>query len=89
MQQLFSYYIAMRLQIVCLKLYVPLHLNTVCSIQRKEMLGTTANIGGLTFKRATTHSNLCPPFFYCKNVGNKAKDSVGTGEFYCLSNMLS
>lgn len=89
MQQLFSYYIAMRLQIVCLKLYVPLHLNTVCSRQRKEMLGTTANISGLTFKRATTHSNLFPLFFYCKNLGNKAKDSVGTGEFYCLSNTLS
>lgn len=23
--------------------------------------------------------------FYCHNLGNKAKDSVGTGEFYFLS----
>lgn len=50
------------------------------------MLGTTANNGGLTFRRAITYSNLFfPPLFYCNNLGNKAKDSVGTGEFYCLS----
>lgn len=77
----------MRLQIVCLKMYVPLHLNTVCSMQTKEML-VTANNGGLTFKRAITHSNLFS-LFYCNNLGNKAKDSVGTGEFYCLSHTLS
>lgn len=38
-------------------------------------------------KRAVTLSKQCF-FFYCHNLGNKAKDSVGTGEFHFLSDTL-
>lgn len=38
-------------------------------------------------KRAVSLSNRFF-FFYCNNLGNKAKDSVGTGELYFLSDAI-
>lgn len=51
----------------------------VCSKQTKQMINGS--------KRAVSLSNRFF-FFYCNNLGNKAKDSVGTGELYFLSDAI-